>query len=189
MVRRSTAAAILSVFPAQLRHGVGARRRVEALAVAGWPLKAQMRAAGVTSPPMWSLLAGECRHDPGFIAAIYEMFSRLWRMNPRDAGIPQWRVCQTQSMALARGFLPALAWDEIDDPDEKPTQCVYVPPSAGERVEDARFLLDEGLSPEAVIERTGWNEVESMLTAASRNGQRDLRQVVAIAKNRQKVLA
>lgn len=92
---------------------LGARRRVEALRVLGWPVEAIAREAGWTGGEytLKVAISGERMKATSFlrIADAYERLSA--KRGPS-------RFSATRAKNL--GFAPPLAWDDIDSPHEKP---------------------------------------------------------------------
>jgi hypothetical protein len=99
----------------------GAQRRIQALMWAGWSATDISTAAGWShrnavhrilkgqkgKPTVW---LERKTHD-----AVAAVFRDLWAKTPTSkyAG-------RTATAARAKGYLSALAWDDIDDPDEQP---------------------------------------------------------------------
>lgn len=118
-IHRRYATAILGVglapHPAQTRPlADGARRRVQALAVAGWPLEVQGQRFGLHSKG--ALV--EVISNPTLLAryhwGLVELYDELsMKRGPSNL---------TSRRAIRRRWVPALAWDEdtIDDPTAKP---------------------------------------------------------------------
>lgn len=98
---------------------IGLQRRVRALSAMGWSMKVVSEIAGVSDESLFKIRAKEnlrfVREEirPGILAA-YEQLSM--KVPPRSRS-----VWTTQSKALKRGYYPPLAWDDIDDPQAKPT--------------------------------------------------------------------
>lgn len=117
-VRGATAKAILAVnaapkpLRADLVPGVGTRRRVQALAAIGWPLTVQARRMGATTQQVW-----EFAHVDRPVSAVnHRRAEALFESLSATPG-PSSRV---RRMAAERGWVPPLAWDDIDDPDGLP---------------------------------------------------------------------
>lgn len=123
-VFKDTADTILAVtaasFPPAPTTMVSARgtaRRVQALAVAGWSFTEISRRLGyvysnvdrwITQPTI-SLQHAE---------AVADLFDELWDEQPPRASVHQLRIARmTSDRARRNGWLPALAWDDIDEDD------------------------------------------------------------------------
>lgn len=92
---------------------VGTARRLQALAAIGWSSSALAAHTGRPSPEIFSWLrrgGGRVyRTTADWIAGVYDELC----MTPRPCG-------RTRSHALRAGWAPPLAWDDIDDPGERP---------------------------------------------------------------------
>jgi hypothetical protein len=115
-VHRPTAAAILQLKPEDVPNRVpstGTMRRIQALAVMGWPISHTAQAAGIRGTQVNELMAGRRKRIPRVQAeAVEAVFRQRWNMpgpSPR-----------TRTIAARNGWVSALAWDDIDDPNEKP---------------------------------------------------------------------
>lgn len=159
---------------------IGARRRVQALQRLGWSLRAISREAGYegSTTVLSALIRGD--HDSIFrdthdaIAAAYERLSM--RLPTPSSG-----VARARNAAEKKGYAPPLAWDCIDDPDERPSGFrghqskvgrgldegriqrvlageVNLPTTKAEKVEILRRWLAAGGSERALCQRMGWRE-------------------------------
>jgi len=114
-VYTSTERVILAVTLREVAWGgrVGLVRRVRALQAIGWPQRAIAAAAGVSLPTISYLaqdrLVGAWGRVDAGVRAAYE---RL-HMTPGPSQA-------SRDLARRRGWAPPLAWDDIDDPQEKP---------------------------------------------------------------------
>lgn len=117
-VRLETAERVLAVpIPSKMVDGgalvdaTGTRRRLQALMVIGWPL----RLLGVEMQRDGDVLGEAIRtrrvkaKTAADVAAVYERLCMT--PGPSDQG---------RRRALAKGWVPPLSWDDIDDPDETP---------------------------------------------------------------------
>lgn len=134
-VRRSTEAAILSVVPEinpPARGGghvnpVGARRRLQALNAAGYPLSFLSAEMGWAKDPapagrfVKGLQGGQFIIHSTFRKAC-EAFDRLEMVRPEDMGIPHMSTERARRSAVRNNYAPAHCWDPdtIDDPDAFP---------------------------------------------------------------------
>jgi len=96
---------------------LGARRRVQALCALGYTL-ADLATISGTSLSRFSQVARG--HNPTVYldtdARIRALYDRLSGQPPR----PTWVTARARRLAIAKGWAPPLAWDNIDNPDERP---------------------------------------------------------------------
>jgi hypothetical protein len=139
---------------------IGGRRRIQALMAMGWrhqdltPLLGINTANIVHQQGDWFT---KKKHD-----AIKELYDRLWNQRGPATILSINRIKKA-------GYAPPLAWDDetIDDPNAVPALGTQVSgrgrPTEGKIrkydavIEDVEFLLDEGLTWEALIDRLGMN--------------------------------
>lgn len=115
-VQRTTRDAILA---AQKPMTVlGARRRLQALACLGWSSIVIAERYGMHADNLNMLRRGDREHyiRRGFAARIAAAYDDL-HMEPAPRGRG---ATWAQGYAAKNGWVPPLAWDDIDDPDEKP---------------------------------------------------------------------
>jgi len=127
LIRRTTADRILAIVPdlsnipaGHWISGRGVRRRLEALGARGWSVEAIVRHAHINRVPIDSALAGGkvLSEIHTAIAAVYE---QLWDQHPPTQTCGQRRSYgRTIARAERLGWLPPLAWDDIDTDDEPP---------------------------------------------------------------------
>lgn len=119
-LQRTTAAKLLAVRPGQMPvHGwvdvTGTRRRLQALVAIGWTQAELARRLGVSSSHIQYYLYGDAqtvhvdRHKQ-----VAELFEKL-HMIPGPSK-------RARTTAARNGWAPPLAWDNIDDPAERPTK-------------------------------------------------------------------
>ena len=114
---------------------VGARRRVQALARIGWTGAEVAARLGITQQALSESIHPDrrqvyrSRHDA--IAEVYEALSGTRGPSDRAAKV-----------AEGRGWPPPLAWDNIDDPDERPVghRVCIEPGCAGQVVARRRCI-------------------------------------------------
>lgn len=96
--------------PSALVDGLGTVRRIQALAAIGWTLTATAAALGWTLQNLGTLLgqAKVTRRTADAVAALYEQ--RSGTPGPSRAA---------RQLAARRGWVPPLAWNDIDDTDDK----------------------------------------------------------------------
>ncbi|MFL0711638.1 MAG: hypothetical protein ACJLS2_02345 [Microcella pacifica] len=162
---------ILAVQPemANLRAGAlvdptGFRRRVQALVAVGWSLSKLAKRLGVDVGNLCVSLTRErvtAQHHRD-AAALYD---ELWNMLPPHE---EWRDLiafnRAKRMAKVKGWLPPLAWDDIDTDDAPPVpEDVSVDPIAVElALSGARVRLNRDERREAVRQgvELRWSDVE-----------------------------
>lgn len=118
-IRRTTEAKILSVSPSDDRLGVGwvdavgTCRRMQALAAMGWPMRVVVERAGINADTASDVRLGKtARVSERVYESVRVVFEELCM---RDGG-----DVRSRRDAGRRGWLPPLAWDNIDDPGERP---------------------------------------------------------------------
>jgi len=166
----------------RLVPSIGARRRVQGLAWAGWPQR-------------WlDALAG---YQPGTINAairrdlitrrtdrkLRELTDRLAGIHPEPTTTGE-RIAVSRAKALARrdGWPPLMAWDEgrgphgIDNPDATPHGVRRGNPGRtgnGETVAELEGLLAAGEAPEQIARQLGV-KLDTLQQDARRRGRQDL---------------
>lgn len=123
---RENAEAILAVHSHQLGGkytlAVGTRRRLQSLALAGWPTTHIAARAGMNPDYLGRVM----RDKVGLTVTvetrqkIAEVFRQLRNADPLAAGVNPLRVAQVRRAAIRRGYAPWAAWDDIDNPDDSP---------------------------------------------------------------------
>lgn len=91
----------------------GPTRRLQALAVLGWPLEEVSSRTGLPIMTLSVIRGGKVqRTSPANAAAIADVYAELaWRPGP---GV------RAAECARRRGWVSPLAWDDIDDPADSP---------------------------------------------------------------------
>lgn len=126
-VRRETAAAILAVRPEHVAQdgsvlALGTERRLQALAAAGWPSTHIAQRLDMTPDHVLRLARGEC--GPTVYAStalrVARVFRELWNVDPVSRGVDPLRAAQVRRMAARNQYAPAMAWNAIDNPSDKP---------------------------------------------------------------------
>lgn len=147
-VRPELAAAILAVEPtlenlgaATVIDGTGTRRRLQALAVAGWPQHHLATRLGMSDTNFSSTL-GRDHVMVRTARAVAALYDELWRANPLEHGASPCGITRARKHAKAQGWAPAGAWDDdsIDDPAAQP--------DTGEHVSRSVALAEDGLELE-----------------------------------------
>lgn len=104
---------------------VGTTRRLQALAAVGWSQKEIAARLGVTGARVGHLMNGMFPTVfPETAAAVAAVFDELCMVVPTDPTPTRPRQIRvherTRRHARARGWVTALAWDDIDNPAERP---------------------------------------------------------------------
>lgn len=108
------------------RHGytgtitaLGAMRRVQALRAIGWTVPALAEATGLSTAYLYQLSTGlrSQRINKRNAEAIDRAY-RVLCVQPLHKGYGAKRA---RLAAKAAGWFPPMAWDDIDDPQERPT--------------------------------------------------------------------
>lgn len=133
-VYRRTKATILDAGTAVTPLGV--QRRLQALLALGYSGAVLSKEVGVSVDAMRGLLRSpEPRkyHPHRVTAAVLDLYERL-QLAPMPTGAS---ATAARNKAARMGFAPPMAWDDIDDPHENPTNWEYRP---GERADLLREL-------------------------------------------------
>lgn len=126
-MRPETAARLLSVRVGSLPPdgwvpAAGTRRRVQALAVRGWPLPTLATYCDVPIDT-WQRLT-RCpegaRVTVSTARQVADVFKRLSRVEPSTSGVPAHTAARMRTLAVGKGWVSSAAWDDIDDPSERP---------------------------------------------------------------------
>lgn len=127
-VGSAQASRLLAVSPpavaAGRRDACGARRRLQGLVALGQCPADLARQAGITSPRMRRLLAGQTRRvSPALHAAVADLYDQVWnRLPPERTRREQAIADAARRRAEAAGWPPPMALedDRIDDPAYRP---------------------------------------------------------------------
>ena len=126
LTRRYLARGALMQVPA-----LGTTRRLRALYALGWTSTDLAPLLGVGHARVGHLASERQEKVHRVTAAkVAEVYDRLSMTVPQDPDVlPSPRHCRVHDrqrrMAARRGWAPPLAWDDIDDPDETPTDWRY----------------------------------------------------------------
>jgi hypothetical protein len=123
-VSRENAEAILAVefdpAPSALIDSIGTQRRIQALSYVGWPLRWISQRVGVAEDcSLWLLQRDKVYRTT---ADRYgAMYVQLIGMEPPQAtSREQQAVAKARARARRDGWVPDAAWDDMDDPRERP---------------------------------------------------------------------
>lgn len=148
-----------------LIDSAGTRRRLQALAVIGWPRNILSERLGTARSTLTALKHGRGRVHRDTAAKVAALYDEL--------SMTQGPSRRTRTEALAKGWVPPLAWDDdkIDRPEARATKMVrhvseldeiaveravrgiptHLRPT--ERAEAVRRLTDLGLSAQEIARR------------------------------------
>jgi hypothetical protein len=150
----------------------GTRRRVEALACLGWSMQALDERMGWSSGRFRVILELQDGIGPATAQRVADLYEELWN---QPAPAVDWgsriSVTRTRRLAERRGYLPSLAWDDIDHDSAPPSYegepiidelavdlaCAgqRVPLTKPERYEVIRILHARGLTDREIGDRLG----------------------------------
>lgn len=175
----------LNGLPSRRVPGIGTARRVQALVALGWSFHQIAARIGVVHdlPGRWARAGGSfvMRRTADRVDAV---FRELCMTPPPENTIRlQREATYARTLARKRGWVTALAWDDIDDPDEQPAGIVRdvdsvdpvvvdrilagdwrLPATRAERLEVARRYP----GPRNELDRlTGWNTRRDLRKAAA----------------------
>lgn len=184
-VKRETAERILAIQPTIDNLGGGAKvpalgthRRIQALVARGWSLTKISHRLDMQVGNFWRMMQRD-QVVASTHRRMVEIYEDLWDQEPPH---DEWhsKAAYTRSMNYARkhGWLPPLAWDDIDDPTEHPEAEVVKQgrATADEVLDDVEFLLDAGESPVQVAVILG-RKPSALAKLAYRNGRADVANV------------
>ncbi len=180
-VGREKAEKILAVQPVVENLGarrsvpaIGTHRRIQALVARGWSISRLGRELGWDPGNFHAMLnrenVGAATHRD--VASAYE---RMWNEEPPRASHRE-KIAYSRSVGYAkrRGWLPPLAWDDIDsDPTPENDVVGQGRITAEDLLDDVAFLIEGGESPEQVCIIVG-RKAGAIAKLAERNGHRDL---------------
>ncbi|WP_162815523.1 helix-turn-helix domain-containing protein [Microbacterium arborescens] len=126
----------------------GTKRRLQALMAHGWTFRELASRIGVDERQItWTMQAHtvtRARAD-----AVASLYRALW-----DQPAPERTRDRTRRIAARRGWVGALAWENIDDPDEQPdTADAALEP--GWKLREVEHLRSLGESPARALEALG----------------------------------
>ncbi len=114
-VIRDTARRLWAVQAPLWVTAAGARRRLQALAVAGWSMSAVSRLTGASAATLCYIRNGDVAASVRTRRVIGLAYRRLTTDAPFTPA-----SARTRKHAEAMGWAPGLAWDSIDDPNDRP---------------------------------------------------------------------
>lgn len=119
-VQTATAQALLALDPKAapgFRPAVGATRRVRALCAMGWPLWWTARQAGLSETGLRDISSGRTK---SVSVARFDALDRVYRAYAMRPGPSE----SAKKTARAKQWVTAAAWNDIDDPNDKPHSVV-----------------------------------------------------------------
>lgn len=125
---------------------LGTQRRLRALFALGWTSRDLAPLLGVGVARVGYLASDKqstvLPETAAKVAAVYERLSMTVPADPEHLSPRHCAVhARQRRLAVRRGWAPPLAWDNIDDPDEQPTDWRYTPAARGEALTE---LVDRG---------------------------------------------
>lgn len=151
---------------------LGAHRRIQALVTRGWSLSKIARRLDMNISNFWKVVRSD-RIGAGLHLRVAALYEELWDQTPpHDEWHDAAAYTRTLNYAKRKGWLPPLAWDDIDT-DPQPEIVKEGRATADEVLDDVAFLLDAGESPEQVAVIVG-RKVGTLAKLAERNGRRDI---------------
>ena len=152
-VRRETAELVLAYWPTlgdfpdgSRIDATGTRRRIQALAVRGWPRHWMADQVGLREDH-FRRVAGRGRVTARLARQVAELYDAWWDQDPLEHGVPLRSVARVRADAVRLGLCGPLAWDDdtIDDPQAFPQTDAIAPTfTDGDNVVD-RFLMGESV--------------------------------------------
>jgi transcriptional regulator with XRE-family HTH domain len=137
-----------------LTDATPSRRRLQALAVQGFPVSYLCREADMSKPILMNLRSG--MRNKALVSSsvkIRLVHDELWDTDPLTLGIPARSVSTAKVCAARGGWFPTEAWRDIDDPSCEPSLNA---PRYVILTENARELMGEcGHSKREAAERLG----------------------------------
>lgn len=135
---------------------VGSQRRLQALAWAGWPNSYIGPRVALHRDYMSRLMCGKAglRVTAETARRIRAVFAELWNADPVAAGVAPGKSSQVRTVSARKGWVSALAWDDIDDPAAVPDLGERIPRDVA-LFEDSAELVAQGYTVEQAAERLG----------------------------------
>lgn len=152
------------IHPKPLVPAIGARRRVEALARLGYTRADLSRRLGKHRDWIRKVTSNTLIQRETFeiIAALYEQLC----MTPATGPLAN----RTRTWATRQGWPPPLAWDDIDNPDERPDGWHYTPTT--DRHDALTDLVDSGAGLTTALRELGLTR-ETLERWCERHDRRD----------------
>lgn len=163
-IRTENAEALLAYWPTlddyddgAVIDATGTRRRVQALAAAGWPSNAlHQHVSHITHKAVERLRTSE-RVTARTARAVRAFYRQAAGQTPEAHGVTPWIAARTRTYAVKNGYADAMAWDDdtIDDPNAQPEygrELSFLERAALRR-EEIIHLAWCGNTPEQIVTR------------------------------------
>lgn len=163
-VTREVEARILAIKPGEDVGGqwvpaIYAARRIQALTALGYSVHWQAVQLGYQKQNMIGLIRGEKPFITSTVdQRIREHYERHSMTPPSAASrFERASITKAKNMAATHGWVPPLAWNNIDDPNEVPDVGATLQRGDSRRalVENFDWLVSQGESPEGAASRLG----------------------------------
>jgi DNA-binding phage protein len=128
-IRTENAQALLAYWPTlddyedhNIIDGTGTRRRMQALAMAGWPSRAVHQRIGIAHAQTFERLY-HCEKVTARLArAVRDFYNEFSAKKPEEHGVEAWIAKRARGNATKKNWSPAIVWDDdsIDDPASVP---------------------------------------------------------------------
>ncbi|WP_020135106.1 hypothetical protein [Streptomyces sp. 351MFTsu5.1] len=128
-IRTESAQALLAYWPSlddyedgAIVDGTGTRRRMQALAVAGWPSKSVHRRVNVGGAQTFERLRYRTKVTARLARAVRDFYDEVSAKTAEDYGVEPWCAARCRTYAAKHQWAGPEAWDSdtIDDPDAHP---------------------------------------------------------------------
>lgn len=133
-IRTENAQALLAYWPSlddyedrAVLDGTGTRRRMQALAVAGWPSKAIHQHIGVGNMQTVEKLRSRAKVTARLARAVRDFYDEVSAKTAEDYGVEPWIAVRTRTYAAKNQWAGPEAWDPdtIDNPAAVPDWTGY----------------------------------------------------------------
>lgn len=180
VVYARTYARVRDMKPGRIVTAVGVARRLQALAWLGYTSPVVAAESGVHEETIRDARNGTLAYlHATTAAALADTYDRLWTA-PAEPRSPHSSrgITRSRNHARRKGWLPPLAWDDIDDPAETRDRA-ELPARAGRpmvrhiHVEDAEWLADTDESLSGACRRLGIKP-DALRIACKRVGRLDI---------------
>ncbi|MEU9323258.1 hypothetical protein AB0D91_05500 [Streptomyces canus] len=128
-IRTESAQTLLAYWPAlddyedgAVIDGTGTRRRMQALAVAGWPSKAIHQRVNIGGAQTFERLRYRTKVTARLARAVRDFYDEVSAKTAEDYGVESWCAARSRTYATRYQWAGPEAWDPetIDDPDAHP---------------------------------------------------------------------
>lgn len=166
-IRTESAETLLAYWPSlddyddhTVIDGTGTRRRMQALAAAGWTAHAVQRCIGIAHPQTFERLCHRDKVTARMARAVRDFYTEFSSKRPEENGVEPWIAERARTHAARKGWVGAGAWDDdtIDDPQFGPSGAVRDlnrDELAALRRADIEHLASFGCTPQQIHARLG----------------------------------